>query len=82
MPMALSNYQKATSQAIDLAPGTIRELARESGIHQAMLSRIRQGERNPTDETMKKIEKALRAYAERSAKAANIIRAAIQQERE
>jgi len=75
--MNMDTYQQAIRRAIELAPGTIRELGRNAGIDQSWLIRIRQGEKSPSDVQMEKVFMALADYADRSARAAQIIREAL-----
>jgi hypothetical protein len=53
------------------APGSIRELAEQAGLSHAALIRARDGEIDLTAESLERIERALRRYAERSAKLAD-----------
>lgn len=50
------------SQALDEAPGSIRELAREAGVSKSLLLAIRDGRRRLTGETRAKVVAALRRW--------------------
>lgn len=72
--VAMGSLRKALSEAMELGPGTLRELARESGVSVGHLSRILSGERNGTPEIAERVGEAFQRWAERSSEAAAIIR--------
>lgn len=51
-------------EILDAAPGSIRELARASGVHVTLLTKARDGERRLTPATRKSLVQALRRWAD------------------
>ena len=54
----------AVRAAIEEAPGSLRTLARASGVDHALLSRISTGERQATEAVASKVADALERWAE------------------
>jgi hypothetical protein len=60
-------------KAVQLIPGSARQLAMEAGIDPSLLTRICTGHKTATPEVAAKLERALRDWAERCGKAADLI---------
>lgn len=57
-------------EAIETAPGSIRELAREAGVSDSLLRHVRDGRRRLTSDTKTALAAALRRWSDRCRKAA------------
>lgn len=51
-------------EILDAAPGSIRELARASGVHVTLLTKARDGERRLTTATRERLVQALRRWSD------------------
>ena len=60
----VTNRTDAVMAAIGAAPGSLRTLARASGVDHALLSRISTGERQATEAVALKVADALEQWAE------------------
>lgn len=69
----MKSLDDAVRQAISLAPGSMRELCRDAGIDQSLLTRIVAGERNVSPETAAKLHAALLDWSARCESAAKMI---------
>ncbi|MCJ7629160.1 MAG: helix-turn-helix transcriptional regulator [Longimicrobiales bacterium] len=69
--------EDAVRQALELYPGSIRSLAAASGVSEALIRAIRDGERNATPRTLGRIADAMTDMSERQADAARILRDAL-----
>ncbi|MFH1763310.1 MAG: hypothetical protein ABIF09_03870 [Gemmatimonadota bacterium] len=69
--------EDAVRTALESYPGSIRSLAAASGVSEALIRAIRDGERTATTRTLGKIADAMSEMAERQADAARILRDAI-----
>lgn len=66
--------------ALRRAPGSIRELAEAAGVTDAALRQARDGEINLTDELVRGVVKALRRWSATTAKLADRLEAALEDE--
>ena len=70
------NLTAALVDAIDVAPCSLRALARAAGVSHALLQQIKRGDFNATREVAEKVAGALDGWAGRCAGAARKVRAA------
>lgn len=66
--------EDAVRRALDDAPASLRAIAREAGVSQALLTMIRSGRRAATAETVEAVATALERLSERHAEAARVLR--------
>ena len=64
---------EAFRRALEEAPGSLRELARATHVSHTLLARVRDGERELTDETARAVASALRQWGDRCAELADAI---------
>lgn len=74
------NLEDAVRAALELAPGSLRALAREAGLSEALLRRIRDGTRTATPETVGKVAGALERLRDRHDEAARVLRDSLQRQ--
>lgn len=67
--------QTALQKALDRVPGSIRELAAEAGLSEALLRAVRDGDRRCTERTRRRLLDALRSWEEDCGDAAEILEA-------
>lgn len=66
--------EDAVRRALDLAPGSLRALAEEAGVSEALLRAVRDGQRRATQATVEALAGALERLAGRNAQAAATLR--------
>jgi hypothetical protein len=64
---------EAFRRALIEAPGSLRELARAAHVSHTLLARVRDGERELTDETASAVAAALRGWSDRCAELADAL---------
>ena len=64
---------QAFQRALREAPGSLRELARAAHVSHTLLARVRDGERELTDETARAVAAALRGWGETCAALADAL---------
>jgi len=74
--------QKAVRQAIARAPCSERALARQAGIDQSTLLRIRQGKEKASERVARAVARALEQWGASCARGVSQIRAALKSSRE
>lgn len=72
--------EDAVRQALRRVPGSIRELAREAGVSDALLRHIRDGRRRATPAVVRAVAEALEHLAARHVEAASILRESLTKE--
>ncbi len=68
-------------RAIDAAPCSLRELARDAGVPHSTLVRIRSGEREATVDVAQRLARALRAWGTRCLTLADSVERAVESAR-
>lgn len=66
--------EDAVRRALELAPGSLRALAEEAGVSEALLRAVRDGQRRATRTTVEALAGALERLADRSGQAAATLR--------
>lgn len=69
------------TEALEAAPGSVRELAREAGLSESLLRHVRDGRRRLTPETGDAVAAALRRWSERCRTAAEVVDSAVTETR-
>lgn len=70
------DVQAALQKVLETSPGSIRALAREAGVSEALLRAVRDGERRLTRETRDALASALRRWKTRCEEALEALEAA------
>lgn len=70
----MGEKEDALRRALEMAPDSIRLLAREAGVSDKLLRLIRDGYRTATPRTIEKLAKAMERFAERHTQAAQLLR--------
>jgi hypothetical protein len=78
--MSMSILPDAIRQAVELAPGSARQLCRDAGVDQGFLSRILAGKEAAPTGVGEKLADALARWQLQCAEAERLIRAALQEE--
>jgi len=71
--MAHMSRLEAFRRALQEAPGSLRELARAAHVSHTLLARVRDGERELTDETAQAVASALRQWGDSCAELADAL---------
>ncbi len=77
-----TEMEDAARRALELAPTSMRALAREAGVDPSLLVRIRAGERSAMPQVVAALVCALDRLAGRHAQAADVLREALSTEEE
>jgi predicted transcriptional regulator len=75
-----STVRAVIRAAVQQAPGSIRELAREAGLSESALRQVRDGEIDLTADSVRRIIRALRRWSRTTADLADRLEAALERE--
>ena len=76
----MSQREEAIRRALAEVPGSLRAVARETGVAHSTLVRILNGERNATPEVVEALADALGRWADRCSSAESLLRTSLTQE--